>query len=125
MTLATLRDVLQPALTGGYAVAGLVCLGWEDMRAYVAAAEAEGAPVILQAGPGCRAHTPLPVLAGMLRHLGDGAGVAGWHGLRRLESAKKRPAGRCPPQTLLNAMPDAALPTSTMGMANLLPYSDS
>ena len=33
MTLATLSDVLQPALTGGYAVAGLVCLGWEDMRA--------------------------------------------------------------------------------------------
>ena len=75
MTLATLRDVLQPALTGGYAVAGLVCLGWEDMRAYVAAAEAEGAPVILQAGPRCRAHTPLPVLAAMLRHLGEGARV--------------------------------------------------
>ena len=62
MTLATLAEVLQPALRDGYAVAGLVCLGWEDMRAYVAAAEAEGAPVILQAGPGCRAHTPLPVL---------------------------------------------------------------
>ena len=53
MTLATLRDVLQPAMTGGYAVAGLVTLGWEDMRAYVAAAEAENCPVILQAGPGC------------------------------------------------------------------------
>lgn len=31
MTLATLADVLQPALADGYAVAGLVCLGWEDM----------------------------------------------------------------------------------------------
>ena len=41
MTLATLSDVLQPARAGGYAVAGLVTLGWEDMRAYVAAAEAE------------------------------------------------------------------------------------
>ncbi len=41
MTLATLRDVLQPALKQGYAVGGLVCLGWEDMRAFVAAAEAE------------------------------------------------------------------------------------
>ena len=40
MTLATLADVLQPALKGRYAVAGLVTLGWEDMRAYVAAAEA-------------------------------------------------------------------------------------
>ncbi len=60
MTLATLKDVLQPALIGDYAVGGLVTLGWEDMRAYVNAAEAEGLPVILQAGPSCRANTPLP-----------------------------------------------------------------
>lgn len=69
MTLATLRDVLQPAVAGGYAVPGLVCLGWEDMRAYVMAAQAERAPMILQAGPSCRAHTPLPVLGAMMRHL--------------------------------------------------------
>ena len=75
MTVATLAQVLQPALHGGYAVAGLVTLGWEDMRAYVAAAEAEGVAVILQAGPGCRAHTPLPVLAKMLRHLAEQAAV--------------------------------------------------
>ncbi|WP_431301163.1 class II fructose-bisphosphate aldolase [Tabrizicola sp. BL-A-41-H6] len=75
MTLATLADVLRPALAGGYAVPGLVCLGWEDMRAYVAAAEAERAPVILQAGPGCRAHTPLPVLGAMFRHLAANASV--------------------------------------------------
>jgi fructose-bisphosphate aldolase class II len=75
MTLATLAQVLGPAQRGGYAVPGLVCLGWEDMRAYVAAAEAERAPVILQAGPGCRAHTPLPILARMLRHLAEGASV--------------------------------------------------
>jgi fructose-bisphosphate aldolase, class II len=75
MTLATLADVLQPALKGHYAVAGLVTLGWEDMRAYVAAAEAEGCPVILQAGPSCRAHTPLPVLGKMFRHLAEGASV--------------------------------------------------
>jgi fructose-bisphosphate aldolase class II len=45
------------------------------MRAYVAAAEAEGAPVILQVGPGARAHTPLPVLGRMMRVLAEGAGV--------------------------------------------------
>jgi len=56
-------------------VAGLVTLGWEDMRAYVAAAEEEGVPVILQAGPSCRAHTPLPVLGKMFRHLADAASV--------------------------------------------------
>jgi fructose-bisphosphate aldolase class II len=75
MTVATLSDVLQPALRDGYAVAGLVCLGWEDMRAYVAAAEAERAPIILQAGPGCREHTPLPILGKMFRHLAEAASV--------------------------------------------------
>lgn len=75
MTLATLKDVLQPALKEGYAVAGLVTLGWEDMRAYVAAAEELGCPVILQAGPSCRAHTPLPILGKMYRHLAEHATV--------------------------------------------------
>ncbi len=75
MSLATLADVLQPALKGGYAVGGLVTLGWEDMRAFVAAAEAEDCPVILQAGPSCRAHTPLPVLGAMFRHLAESASV--------------------------------------------------
>jgi fructose-bisphosphate aldolase class II len=75
MTLSTLADVLQPALTGGYAVPGLVCLGWEDMRAFVAAAEVERAPVILQAGSSARTHTPLPVLGAMFRHLAESVGV--------------------------------------------------
>jgi len=75
MTVATLAEVLQPALKKDYAVAGLVCLGWEDMRAYVEAAEAEGVPVILQAGPGCREHTPLPVLGKMFCHLAEQASV--------------------------------------------------
>ena len=69
MTLATLADVLQPALKGNYAVGGLVTLGWEDMRAYAYAAQSIGAPVILQEGPGCREHTPLPILGKMYRHL--------------------------------------------------------
>ena len=75
MSLATLKDVLQPALRDGYAVAGLVCLGWEDMRAYVAAGEAEGVSIILQAGPSCREHTPLPVLGKMFTHLAESASV--------------------------------------------------
>ncbi len=75
MTSTTLADVLQPALAGNYAVAGLVCLGWEDARAYVRAAEAEALPVILQAGPTCRVHTPLSVLGAMFRTLADEARV--------------------------------------------------
>ena len=75
MTRATLAEVLQPALRDGYAVAGLVTLGWEAMCAYVAAAEREECPVILQAGPSCRAHTPLPILGKMFTHLADAAQV--------------------------------------------------
>ncbi len=75
MALVTLSEVLQPALREGRAVAGLVTLGWEDMRAFVAAAEAEDQPVILQAGPGCRSHTPLPVLGRMLTWLAEQASV--------------------------------------------------
>ena len=75
MTLATLSEVLEPARSHGYAIGGLVVLGWEDARAFVNAAEAEKAPVILQAGPGCRAHTPLPILASMFRTLGESADV--------------------------------------------------
>lgn len=75
MTRATLKDVLPNANAQGYAVPGFVCLGWEDARAFVAAAEVERAPVILQAGPGCRAHTPLPVIAEMFRHLAAEATV--------------------------------------------------
>lgn len=75
MTLATLAEVLRPALKEGHAVGGLVCLGWEDARAYARAAEAEGVPVILQAGPSCREHTPLPVLGAMFRTLAESVSV--------------------------------------------------
>ncbi len=75
MPIATLSEVLQPALRDGYAVAGVVVLGWEDAQAYVQGAEAENTPLILQAGPGCRAYTPLPILAAMFRHLADTATV--------------------------------------------------
>ena len=75
MTRATLAQVLQPALQQGTAVAGFVCLGWEDARAYTDAAQAEGLPVILQAGPGCRAHTPMPILGAMFRYLADSVSV--------------------------------------------------
>ncbi len=75
MPLANLSEVLVPAQENGYAVAGLVTLGWEDMRAYTAAAEAVGCPVILQAGPSCRAHTPLEILGKMFRTLAENASV--------------------------------------------------
>ena len=75
MTVATLSDVLRPAMAGNYAVAGVVVLGWEDAKAYVEAAEETGLPVILQAGPGCRKHTPVPILGKMFRYLAEQASV--------------------------------------------------
>jgi fructose-bisphosphate aldolase, class II len=75
MTVATLKDVLQPAMRGGYAVAGLVVLGWEDALAYVEAADETGIPIILQAGPGCRKHMPVAILGKMFRHLAEQARV--------------------------------------------------
>ncbi|AFS48879.1 Fructose-bisphosphate aldolase class-II [alpha proteobacterium HIMB59] len=71
MTVATLSEVLSKAKENHYAVAGLVVLGWEDARCYAETAEELGLPIILQAGPGCRANTPLPILGKMFRHLAE------------------------------------------------------
>jgi fructose-bisphosphate aldolase class II len=71
MTVATLSEVLSKAKENHYAVAGLVVLGWEDARCYAEAAEELGLPIILQAGPGCRANTPVPILGKMFRHLAE------------------------------------------------------
>lgn len=71
MTIATLSEILQTAKKEHYAVAGLVVLGWEDARCYAETAEELGLPVILQAGPGCRANTPVPILGKMFRHLAE------------------------------------------------------
>ncbi len=71
--LVTLRDTLQKALSHNYSVAGLVTLGWEDMKAYIEAAEQENCPIILQAGPSCRQHTPIPILGKMFNYLAENA----------------------------------------------------
>ena len=73
--LVTLSDTLQKALSNNYSVAGLVTLGWEDMKAYIEAAEQENCPIILQAGPSCRQHTPIPILGKMFNYLAENAVV--------------------------------------------------
>jgi fructose-bisphosphate aldolase, class II len=75
MTIANLNDVLLPAIKNKTAVAGLVVLGWEDARAFVEAAEELSLPIILQAGPGCRAYMPIAILGKMFRHLAEQATV--------------------------------------------------
>lgn len=75
MTLATLNDVLIPAMRENRAVLGLVVLGWEEARAFAEAADEAGVPVILQAGPGCRKNMPVPILGKMFRHLAEQARI--------------------------------------------------
>ena len=71
MTAVNLTTLLQKANKNNYAVAGLVVLGWEDALAYTQAADETGIPIILQAGPSCREHTPVPILGKMFRYLAD------------------------------------------------------
>ena len=71
MTVATLSEVLSKAKEHKYAVAGLVVLGWEDARCYAETAEELGLPIILQAGPGCRANTPVSILGKMFHYLAE------------------------------------------------------
>ncbi|PZF77534.1 class II fructose-bisphosphate aldolase [Aestuariivirga litoralis] len=75
MTVATLREILDVARAGSFGVAGLVVLGWEDARAFAEAADETGLPIVLQAGPGARRHTPVAVLGAMFRHVAENARV--------------------------------------------------
>ena len=71
MTAVNLTRLLKKANKNNYAVAGLVVLGWEDALAFTQAADEVNMPIILQAGPSCRAHTPIPILGKMFRYLAD------------------------------------------------------
>ncbi len=71
MTVATLAEVLIPAMRERRAIAGLVVLGWEDVRAFVEAADETGIPIILQAGPGCRKFMPVAILGKMFRTMAE------------------------------------------------------
>ena len=75
MPVSNLSDLLQKAMRENNAVAGVVCLGWEDALAYTRAAEEVGCSLILQAGPGARQHMPVPVIGPMLNHLAATANV--------------------------------------------------
>ena len=71
MTAVNLSTLLRKANKNNYAIAGLVVLGWEDALAFTQAADETGIPIILQAGPSCRAHTPVPILGKMFRYLAE------------------------------------------------------
>ena len=71
MTAVSLKKILNDANKNNYAVAGLVVLAWDDALAFTKAADETGIPIILQAGPSCRAHTPVPLLGKMFRYLAE------------------------------------------------------
>ena len=71
MTAVSLKKILNVANKNNYAVAGLVVLSWDDALAFTKAADETGVPIILQAGPSCRAHTPVPILGKMFRYLAE------------------------------------------------------
>jgi len=71
MTAVKLSTLLKKANKDNYAIAGLVVLGWEDALAFTQAADETGIPIILQAGPSCRSHTPVPILGKMFRYLAE------------------------------------------------------
>ena len=69
MTAVNLKTLLKKANKNNYAIAGLVVITWEDALAYTEAADETGIPIILQAGPSCRAFTPISILGKMFRYL--------------------------------------------------------
>ena len=71
MTVVNLKKILNDANKNNYAVAGLVVLSWDDAVAFVKAADETGIPIILQAGPTCRAHMPISILGKMFRYLAN------------------------------------------------------
>ena len=71
MTAVNLSQLLKKANKNNYAVAGLVVLGWEDALAFTEAADETKIPIILQAGPSCRSHIPIPILGKMFRYLSE------------------------------------------------------
>lgn len=75
MPLVDLKPLLAEAEARRSCLLGMVCLGWEDAAAFVAAGEAVGVPVVLQAGPGARRAIPLTVWGAMFRALGEAAKV--------------------------------------------------
>ena len=73
--LANLKDVTQPALTKGYAVACFNVFGYEDALAVVQAAEARQASVILSINLDMTQFMPLQSITGMMRPLAEQAKV--------------------------------------------------
>ncbi len=67
MSLVTVSELLQRAEAGGYAVGAFNCNNMEIVQAIIAAAEAERAPVIIQASQGAIKYAGLNWIVGMAK----------------------------------------------------------
>ncbi|MBS4024590.1 MAG: class II fructose-1,6-bisphosphate aldolase [Clostridia bacterium] len=75
MALVTVTEMLQKAETGGYAVGAFNCNNMEIVQAIIEAAEAEQAPVILQASQGAIKYAGLDYIMAMARTAAENAAV--------------------------------------------------
>jgi len=75
LALVTVTEMLQKAETGGYAVGAFNCNNMEIVQAIIEAAEAEQAPVILQASQGAIKYAGLDYIMAMARTAAENAAV--------------------------------------------------
>lgn len=75
MALVTVSELLQKAEKGGYAVGAFNCNNMEIVQAIIAAAEAENAPVIIQASQGAIKYAGLEWIVGMAKLAAEHATV--------------------------------------------------
>ncbi|MGI6284234.1 class II fructose-1,6-bisphosphate aldolase [Neomoorella humiferrea] len=75
MPLVTLAEVLQEADAKGYAVGAFNCNNMEIVQAIIGAAEAEGAPVIIQASQGAIKYAGLQYITSLVRTAAAGTRV--------------------------------------------------
>ncbi len=66
MSLVTVKELLQKAEKGGYAVGAFNCNNMEIIQAIVQAAEAENSPVIIQASQGAIKYAGLDFIVGLV-----------------------------------------------------------
>ncbi len=71
MPLVTVAELLKKAEAGGYAVGAFNCNNMEIVQAIVAAAEAEQAPVIIQASQGAIKYAGIDYIAALTRTAAD------------------------------------------------------
>jgi len=75
MAFVTLRELLEKAEAGGYAVGAFNCNNMEIVQAIIEASEAENSPVIVQASQGAIKYADLDFIAGMTRIAADKAKI--------------------------------------------------